>query len=220
MITSAALGVAVFFATSPADAAIARDIEEKTEELRATASSGDAATAEKIRALEEAIQRGEKASAGLWSQIKSLEAEKAARENEKRALEKIQVVLTSGLIGALVTAFVAILGVFLNHSRGRAERDLKRLEVLAKTVDSRARASLCHPTSRPPTRAAARRGEPSQKPSRPRGVRHAGAHALANPARRAQSGRAYTNLKNAILPTSPSIMRRLCLSTHNKDYDK
>lgn len=131
----AALVCTVLLATSAADAEIARDIEEKTEDLRASTAASDAATNEKVLALEAAIKRGEQASAGLWSQIKSLEAEKEALENEKRALEKIQVVLTSGLIGALVTAFVAILGTFLNFSRGRAERDLKRLEVLAKTVE-------------------------------------------------------------------------------------
>jgi HAMP domain-containing protein len=118
----------------PASAEIARDIETKTEELRAL-SDDDSNAREKIAVLEAAIKRGERASAGLWTQIKSLEAEKEALEDEKRALEKIQVVLTSGLIGALVTAFVAILGVAINFARGRAERDLKRLEVLEKSVE-------------------------------------------------------------------------------------
>lgn len=118
---------------TPAGAEIARDIERKTEDLR-TSTGRDAATNEKVVALEEAIKRGERASAELWTQIKSLEEEKRALENEKRALEKIQVVLTSGLIGALVTAFVAILGTFVNFARGRAERDLKRLEVLEKAA--------------------------------------------------------------------------------------
>jgi HAMP domain-containing protein len=122
-------------ATTSVNAEIALDIEEKTADLRAATAASDVATSEKVLALEAAIKRGEQASAGLWSQIKSLEAQKDALESEKRALEKIQVVLTSGLIGALVTAFVAILGTFLNFSRGRAERDLKRLEVLAKTVE-------------------------------------------------------------------------------------
>ena len=131
----ATLTLTAALAASSAGAEIARDIERRTEDLRAATSSDDSATNEKVLALQAAIKRGEQASAGLWSQIKSLEAEKEALENEKRALEKIQVVLTSGLIGALVTAFVAILGVFLNLSRGRAERDLKRLEVLAKTVE-------------------------------------------------------------------------------------
>jgi hypothetical protein len=119
----------------PVSAELARDIERKTEDLRASAATADATTKAKIDELEKAIKRGEDASAGLWTQIKSLEAQKEALENEKRALEKVQVVLTSGLIGALVTALVAILGVFLNFSRGRAERDLKRLEVLEKSAE-------------------------------------------------------------------------------------
>jgi HAMP domain-containing protein len=129
----------VLLATSSAGAEIARDIERKTEDLRASATASDAATRDKVAALEEAIRRGERASAGLMTQIKTLEDQKAALEDEKRALEKVQVVLTSGLIGALVTALVAILGTFLNFSRGRAERDLKRLEVLEKSVELEAK---------------------------------------------------------------------------------
>jgi len=106
-----------------------------TATLALTAALATASASEKVLALQAAIKRGEQASAGLWTQIKTLEEQKAALENEKRALEKIQVVLTSGLIGALVTAFVAVLGTFLNFSRGRAERDLKRLEVLEKALE-------------------------------------------------------------------------------------
>jgi DNA repair exonuclease SbcCD ATPase subunit len=134
LLVIASLALTAALTTSSAGAAAARDIEEKTEDLRASTAAIDAATNEKVLALQAAIKRGEQASAGLWTQIKTLEEQKAALENEKRALEKIQVVLTSGLIGALVTAFVAILGTFLNFSRGRAERDLKRLEVLEKAL--------------------------------------------------------------------------------------
>jgi HAMP domain-containing protein len=128
------LALTASLAAFPVSAEIALDIERKTEDLRASVATSDATTNAKVVELEAAIKRGEQASAGLWTQIKSLEAEKQALENEKRALEKIQVVLTSGLIGALVTALVAILGTFLNFARGRAERDLKRLEVLEKSV--------------------------------------------------------------------------------------
>lgn len=124
----ATIALASVLAASSASAEIARDIERKTEDLRAANTARDSATNEKVVALEEAIKRGERASTELRGQITSL-------EDEKRALEKVQVVLTSGLIGAIVTAFVAILGTFLNFSRGRAERDLKRLEVLQKAVE-------------------------------------------------------------------------------------
>jgi len=135
LLITATLALTAALATASASAEIARDIERRTEDLRAATSSDDSATSEKVLALQAAIKRGEQASAGLWTQIKTLEEQKAALENEKRALEKIQVVLTSGLIGALVTAFVAVLGTFLNFSRGRAERDLKRLEVLETALE-------------------------------------------------------------------------------------
>jgi hypothetical protein len=106
---------------------IAKDIETKTEELR-TASQADSNASDKVVALENAIKAGERASSDLRGQIKAL-------EDEKQALEKVQVVLTSGLIGALVTAVVAILGTVLGFSRGRADRDLKRLEVLEKSTE-------------------------------------------------------------------------------------
>jgi len=121
----------------PAYAAIARDIEEKTGEARALlhAQPGDPAVAERIRALEDAIKRGEQASKQLWVDIERLESEKKALQAEVRNLERIQTVLTSGLIGALVTAAVAILGIFTTARRSRADRDLKRLEVLEKATE-------------------------------------------------------------------------------------
>lgn len=121
--------------------AAAAEIEELTEEIRQSVATSNTSNQDRILELEEAIKRGERASVGLRTQIESLQSEmqrlqvrKNELENEKRALEKVQSVLTSGLIGALVTALVAILGVFLNFSRGRAERDLKRLEVIEKSA--------------------------------------------------------------------------------------
>src|SRR5438034_9580841 len=76
---------------SPVRAMIARDIEAKTEALRDARASGSELNREQVDALEKAIERGQQASAGLRGQIDSLEKEKAA-------LERIQVVLTSGLI--------------------------------------------------------------------------------------------------------------------------
>jgi septal ring factor EnvC (AmiA/AmiB activator) len=128
----AMVGVALCLTASTAGAEIVRDIERKTEDLRAASGDRDTATNQKVADLEAAIKRGERASTELKTQITKL-------EEEKRALEKVQVVLTSGLIGALVTAFVAILGTILSFSRGRAERDLKRLEVLEKSVELEAK---------------------------------------------------------------------------------
>jgi predicted RNase H-like nuclease (RuvC/YqgF family) len=124
--------VAVALGVSAAHAEIARDIESKTEDLRRAMDAEDPQVRTKIRELEEAIRRGEGASKDLWSNIEELEQQKASLQAENSKLEKIQTVMASGLIGALVTATVAILGVFGNLRRSRAERDLRRLEVVEK----------------------------------------------------------------------------------------
>ena len=105
-------------------------IERATDDLRR--DQGAATQPARIAALEAAIHRGEAASAGLRDQIDQL-------QSEKRSLERIQVILTSGLIGALVTAMVAIAGVLSNLGKSRAERELKELEILEKTWDLNAR---------------------------------------------------------------------------------
>jgi len=46
--------------------------------------------------------------------------------------------LTSGLIGALVTAAVAVIGALTNFRRSRADRDFRRLEVLEKATQLQA----------------------------------------------------------------------------------
>ena|SRR5690349_19259844 len=128
------VGIVAFcalLAASPASAVIAEDIEKKTEALKHAAAS-DAATAKMLTELQDAITQGEAASSRLRDNIKALENEKLALQEENRKLERVQTILASGLIGALVTAGVAILGVFVNVRRSRAERDLKRLEVVEK----------------------------------------------------------------------------------------
>jgi hypothetical protein len=47
-------------------------------------------------------------------------------------LVQVQTALTSGLIGAIVTAIVAIGGAIINSRNSKPERDLKRLAVLEK----------------------------------------------------------------------------------------
>ncbi len=119
----------------PAFGAIAEDIERKTdslrEELRSEKLSAPEA-AERIAALEAAIERGQSASGDLRAEIEVYK-EKTAELRETKN------VLASGLIGAIVTAVVAILGVLANFRRSRAERDLKRLEVLEKASELRSK---------------------------------------------------------------------------------
>ena len=127
-----------------ADAAIARDIDEKTTALKALdrASASDPAVAEAIRELQEAIASGERAGKQLWDEIhrneesmKALQAEKQALVAANQDLERTKLILSSGLIGALVTAFVAIFGAVTSARRSRAESDLKRLDVIVRARD-------------------------------------------------------------------------------------
>lgn len=78
--------------------------------------------------LETALERGEQINTSLRTQIEALEAERAK-------LVQIQAVLTSGLVGALVTAIVAIAGAFVTSRNSRPDRDLKRLNVLEKVQE-------------------------------------------------------------------------------------
>jgi len=101
-------------------AEIARHLDEEIEHGRqiVEASPSNEAAQDQIHSLKEAIARGETASVQLRDEI--------------QRLEKIQAVLTSGLIGAVVTAIVALLSAFANFRRSRADRDFRRLEVIEK----------------------------------------------------------------------------------------
>lgn len=78
-----------------------------------------------IMRLEAALKRGEEINSSLRTQIEELEAERAR-------LVQVQAALTSGFVGALVTAVVAIAGAFVTSRNSRPDRDLKRLAVLEK----------------------------------------------------------------------------------------
>jgi hypothetical protein len=121
-----ALLACLLLATTPAAGAIEAATEDLREEQRQLREDpGHAPQSEKLAELSRAIARGEAASQGLSAQIDTLKEEKAK-------LERIQAILTSGLIGALVTAAVAMLGALSKLSGWRVERDLKRLEVIER----------------------------------------------------------------------------------------
>lgn len=121
-----ALLAVLLLATPHAAGAIEAATEALRDELRqARADPGHTTQSEKLAELARAISQGEAASQGLRAQIDSLKEEKAK-------LERIQAILTSGLIGALVTALVAVLGALSKFSGWRVERDLKRLEVIER----------------------------------------------------------------------------------------
>ncbi len=110
-------------------------INEASAEVRATleASHGELspATQASLRKLEDALANGERINNSLKDQVKAL-------EEESRKLQEAQIVLKSGLVGALVTAIVAILGAFVTSRNSRPERDLKRLAVIEKVRELKA----------------------------------------------------------------------------------
>lgn len=112
--------IAWFITPFTGHAEIARHLDEELDRGRLVVESSPAGEAaqNQIRSLKEAIARGEAASKQLREEI--------------QRLEKIQAMLTSGLIGAVVTAIVALLSAFANFRRSRADRDFRRLEVIEK----------------------------------------------------------------------------------------
>ena len=139
-----ALFVAAMLTVPAAHAEIARKIDEKTAELKALdrASASDPDVAKAIQELRDAIASGERAGKDLWDEIhrneeslKALEAEKQALVQANQDLERSKLILSSGLIGALVTAFVAIFGAVTSARRSRADSDLKRLDVIVRARD-------------------------------------------------------------------------------------
>lgn len=84
-----------------------------------------------LQRLEAALENGERVNASLHSQV-------AALQEERAKLQQVQTVLTSGLVGALVTAIVAILGAYVTSRNSRPDRDLKRLAVIEKVRELKA----------------------------------------------------------------------------------
>jgi hypothetical protein len=124
MLAAAALGVCCL-----ASGAVIKEITDASAEARAAmaAESSPGASASSINTarLEAALKRGEEINTSLQSQVETLKVERAQ-------LVQVQTALTSGLIGAIVTAIVAIGGAIINSRNSRPERDLKRLAVLEK----------------------------------------------------------------------------------------
>lgn len=122
---------AVFALVAPSIAfsAAIKEIEDASAEARealaAAAANPQSASQPSTARLEAALKRGEEINASLRSEVEALKA-------ERTQLVQVQTALTSGLIGAVVTALVAIGGAIVNSRNSRPERDLKRLAVLEK----------------------------------------------------------------------------------------
>ena len=113
------MAILLCFVASPSFA-IREAISELRERLRNAEN-----TEEVVAIAEETIQKGERTMEDLRKEVQKL-------ENEKAELERIQTALTSGLIGAVVTAVIAVIGFIFKDMSSTVDRDLKRLEVAEK----------------------------------------------------------------------------------------
>ena len=107
---------------------VARRANEAANAAKAVAPSTGAvpaASSLELERLERALKRGEEINTSLRSDL-------AALERERAQLVQVQAILTSGLVGALVTAVVAVAGAVVTSRNSRPDRDLKRLAVLEK----------------------------------------------------------------------------------------
>ena len=124
-----ALPTSMLVAPSFAFSVAIQEIKDASAEARAAlaaiAQPSQSASQPSTVRLEAALKRGEEIIDSLQSEVESLKAERAQ-------LVQIQTALTSGLIGAVVTALVAIGGALVNFRNSKPERDLKRLAVLEK----------------------------------------------------------------------------------------
>jgi hypothetical protein len=126
---SATLAVVLLLAGPPASAAAIREIRDASAEARealaAAAEHPQASAPVNTARLEAALKRGEEINASLQSEVETLKTERAQ-------LVQVQTALTSGLIGAIVTAIVAIGGAISGSRNSKPDRDLKRLAVIEK----------------------------------------------------------------------------------------
>lgn len=133
---AAALVLLPFAASAVAVEQLDEEVERSRQQLQGLQSgqgqAQPAGQAEQIRALESAIRRGEAASTRLKDEIKQQEAISERLKGEVARLEKVQTVLTSGLLGALATTVVALMSLFANSKKSHADRDFRRLEVIEK----------------------------------------------------------------------------------------
>jgi len=120
-----ALAALALLAFSPISAAAIKEINDASVEVRQALAAPKAECAVSTARLEAALKRGEEIKASLQSEVETLKTERAQ-------LVQVQTALTSGLIGAIVTALVAIGGAIIGSRNSRPDRDLKRLAVLEK----------------------------------------------------------------------------------------
>ncbi|MDO8932840.1 MAG: hypothetical protein Q7U97_10635 [Rhodocyclaceae bacterium] len=85
-----------------------------------------------IQKLKSEQDQAKKQQADLESKISAAAIEREELKKQHDELKQIQSQLASGLVGAIVTAIVAIAGAFLTALNSKPERDLKRLTVIEK----------------------------------------------------------------------------------------
>ncbi|MEM7358949.1 MAG: hypothetical protein AAF431_07625 [Pseudomonadota bacterium] len=129
LLFSMQIAVAAIEEIEEASAEVEKIVEALKDDSRSTGAS-DAIDRKSIQRLSAALERGEQINSSLEEQVAKYKA-------EKEELLKVQTMLSSGLIGALVTAFVAIAGAIISAKSSKPERDLKRLSVIEKAMKLR-----------------------------------------------------------------------------------
>lgn len=104
----------------------ADDLDHEIQQIKSSALAGTNDLTTKLAYAEQTLKDARQFIAKLDEQIKQL-------EKEKTELKQLQTALTSGLIAAVLGGLVAAMGKFTS----RAERDLKRLEVISKVAELR-----------------------------------------------------------------------------------
>jgi septal ring factor EnvC (AmiA/AmiB activator) len=145
--TTAACILFIGAACAPSRAFAIQAIDHAISDVE-NAKKNDPAFAQVVEHLQQTIDDGKHTIADLRVQSDRLEDEKTALQKQKdllelknnelhdkqAGLERVQTALASGLVGAILTALVAIAGVILKTLGSRVERDLRQLEIVEKVA--------------------------------------------------------------------------------------
>lgn len=120
------------------------EILRAIDDVETAAADCSPALAEKVAHLNDTLDAGKQVIVQLNAQNAKLERDKIALQvktqelkEERAQLERVQTALTSGLIGALITAVVAVLGTLSRLRSSRFDRDYRHVEIIEKLASLR-----------------------------------------------------------------------------------